>query len=171
MKIASMVLVMCLVGVLAFGDSSGEIVSIDIDSNGNIRVWTQYKVDGVEVDSRYPKIDGKQVYCVRYNKKNFLGMSKAEITERIEQDLQSHSRNLIAKEFDKNAPKTLKQIRVEYNTQANQDFMDISFPVLVGRKVAETESVIILDTDNDGVQDKEIKVTSDGKKTITDITP
>ncbi len=171
MKIASFVLGFCLVATFVFAGMSAEIVSVDKDDNGNIRVWTQYKIDGVEVDSRYPKINGKQVYCTRYNKQNFLGMSKTEIAERIDKDLEAHSKTLIQKEFDKNANATVNQIRIAYNAIANQDFMDTSFPVLIGRKVTEEEATVALDTNNDGVQDKEIKVKTDGTYTENILTP
>lgn len=144
--------------------AEGTVIGKDIDVKGNIRVWTQYKVDGVEVDSNYPKMDGKQVYCTRYNKRNFLGMSKTEVKERVDADLISQCQNLIGKEFDKKAPKTINEIRKDYNAQANQDFVDVSFPVIIGNKVTEIDKTIILDTDNDGVNDKEIKVKTDGTK-------
>ena len=118
MKILGIVFGLCLISTLAFADASGEIVAIDKDANGNIRVWTQYKVDNIEVESRYPKIDGKYVYCTRYSKQNFLGMTETEIIERIEEDLKSHSQNLIQKAFDVKSDKTLQQIRVEYNAKS-----------------------------------------------------
>ncbi len=175
-KIIGIAFCLCLVAVFAFADTSGEIVAIDKDANGNIRVWTSYVVDGKNVESRYPKmINSKEelvyVYCTRYNKRNFLGMSKTEIAERIDEDLKSHSRRLIQKEFNKNAPKTINQIRIDYNAQANQDFVDISFPVLMGRKVIEKEAIIVLDSNNDDVKNKEIRLKTDGTKTITDIIP
>ena len=56
-------LVLCIASPV-FADVTEEVISIDKDANENIRVWTQYKLDGVEVKSKYDKI------CQDLNKKN-----------------------------------------------------------------------------------------------------
>ncbi|MBE3086106.1 MAG: hypothetical protein IMZ64_07810, partial [Bacteroidetes bacterium] len=52
---------------VGFADVKSTIITHDKDTNGNIRVWTSFEVDGVEIESNYPKINGHYVYCTRYN--------------------------------------------------------------------------------------------------------
>lgn len=156
----------------AFADASFEIIAKDIDDNGNIRIWTCHKVDGLEVPSAYPKIDDHYVYCTRYTKQNFLACKDtAEIEAQILTDIQNYSKALIKKEFDKKAPKTIHQIKVDYNAAANQDFTDVSLDKLTGQTLTTTEAKQQFDSNNDGVLDKEITVKTDGTKTETNITP
>lgn len=174
MKVSGLVLglCLCLIANFAFADVVGEVISIDKDSNGNIRIWTVHKIDGKEVESLYPKIDGHFVYCTRYRKQNFKDCKdKTEIENYILDDIKNHSNTLLQKEFDKNAPKTLNQIRIDYNTTANQDFSDTNLDKLVGKSVSVTEVKQQIDTDNDGIMDKELTLKQDGTKIETDITP
>ena len=155
MRILGIVLGLCLITTFAFAEVTGEIISIDKDANGNIRVWTQYKVDGVEVESNYPKIDGKAVFCTRYNKQSFLGMNKKKIAKRIDKDIKTHTESLTQKEYDKNAEKTVRQLQIENNRQVNQDFLDSGFPSIVGRKVTTKSTKV-------KINDKEYTLTTDG---------
>ncbi len=109
MKIASLILGFCLIATFAFAGTSAEIISYDKDDNGNIRVWTQYKIDGVEVDSRYPKINGKEVYCARYTVFNFIDMTNDEIVARIKEDIEKHAETLIIKTFTKKKNDSIAQ--------------------------------------------------------------
>ncbi len=99
MKILTIAICFCFISIFAFAGTSAEIISYDKDDNGNIRVWTQYKIDGVEVDSRYPKINGKQVYCTRYTVFNFVDMTDNEIVARVKEDIEKHAETLIIKTF------------------------------------------------------------------------
>ncbi len=100
MKIASLILGLCLIATFAFAGTSAEIISYDKDDNGNIRVWTSYYLDGQNVESRYPKMDGKFVYCTRYTVFNFIDMNDDEIVARIKEDIDAHAENLIVKTFE-----------------------------------------------------------------------
>ena len=141
MKTFILILAFCFITTLVFADTIGEIVSIDIDSNGNIRVWTQYKIDGTEVESQYPKIDGKSVFCTRYSALNFVDMSNTEIKERILEDIDTHTKTLITKKCLKKANKKIK-------------FKDV-----VGSKVSNNKAKV-------KINDKEYLLDTDG-----DITP
>jgi len=151
----------CIMGFLiiasiVFADVTAEVVSIDKDQNGNIRVWTQYKIDGVEVQSNYPKIGGKSVYCSRYNAFNFLGMTDAQIKTRILADVDAHTKSLITQTYTK---------------KANEDILTKHLKNITGSKVSNEEAVIQIDTDGDGVNDKEIKIKTDGSSVISPVSP
>ena len=172
MRLITLLIGFCLVASLAFADVTAEIVAKDIDDNGNIRIWTCHKIDGVEVESRYPKINGHFVYATRYSKQNFKDYkNKTEIETHILNDVKNHSNALLQKEFDKNAPKTLRQIRVDYNTTANQAFTDTNLDTLIGKGVSLAETKQQIDTDNDGVLDKELTLRQDGSYIASDIEP
>lgn len=172
MKIASLVLGLCLIASMSFADVTAEIVKYDLDDNGNIRVWTSHAIDGVEVPSNYPKIDGKFVYATRYSKQNFKDCKdKAEIETYILDDIKNHSNNLCQKEFDKKAPKTFNQIRIDYNETANDSFAKTNLDKLISKGVSVTEVKQQIDSNNDGILDKEITLYPNGEKVETNITP
>lgn len=148
----------------ASAEVTAEIVAKDLDDNGNIRVWTQYKVDGVEVESRYPQIGGKFVYCTRYSRQNFTGMAKNEIAEYIDNDIGSHNDTLTQKEYNKKAQKTVSQLRVEYNTQENQKFLDTDFPDIIKKRVISDNAKVV-------IGDEEYLVKTDGTHTSAVIAP
>ena len=109
----------------AWAGVTGEIVGKTIDSNGNIVIRTQYKIDGVEVPSQYPKdAQGRYYWQTRYNFENFDGMTDEQIFARIEQDIEDFAKLLI----------TDKYVRAE-NSKINLDS-------LIGRSV-ETNSATI----------------------------
>ena len=78
-----------------------EIVKVDQDEQGALRLWACYKKDGVEVQSNYPKIDGKSVYCTRYDSIQFVKMTDQEIKAHILAQSQAHVESLIRKEYAK----------------------------------------------------------------------
>jgi hypothetical protein len=154
MKILGLVLGLCLITTLAFAGAEGEVISIDKDDNGNIRVWTQYKVDGVEVESRYPKINGKSVFCSRYHFLNFVGMTDTEIKTKILEDVNIHAETLIRK---------------TYILKKNRDIFDNHLKNVTTSKVSKETTIIKIDTDGDNIPDKEYMVKTDGTETITPI--
>jgi hypothetical protein len=156
MKLLVLVLGFFLVAMLSWADVVGEVISIDKDDNGNIRVWTQYKIDGVEVDSRYPKINGKEVYCSRYNAINFVGMTDLQIKERIMKDVDDHTKSLI---------------RNTYIPKANDDIFANHLKTVVGEKKLNTSVTIQVDTDGDGVKDKDVEIKTDGSSIISPVSP
>ena len=69
---------------------TAEIQSVDIDNNGNIRVTTEYKKDGTWV----------QTGNTRYS---FGALAtQAEIETKIQEDVQQHCDNLVARNYVKN---------------------------------------------------------------------
>ena len=169
MRVGILVLGLMLICGLAFAEVTAEIIQTDLDNNGNIRVWACHKINGVEVESNYPKINGHFVYCTRYSKQNFKDLTTAKaIEDYILNDIKNYDINLISKEFDKKAPKTIQQIQVDYNATANQTFMSTSLDKLVGKTISATEASYKIDTNNDGVLDKDIRIKDDGTKIISD---
>lgn len=156
MKTLGLVLGFCLITTLAFGDVIGEVISIDKDDNGNIRVWTQYKVDNVEVQSNYPKIDGKYVYCSRYHAMNFVGMTDKQIKDRILKDVDNHTKSLI---------------RNTYIKKANDDIFDKHLKNIKNSKIQNETVTIKADTNGDGISDKEVILKTDGSQSISLISP
>lgn len=150
--------VLCLVLLfmtsLAYADVTAEIVGKAIDDNGNIIIRTQYKIDGVEVVSRYPKDEqGRYYWVTRYNIINFAGMTKAQIKQRVGRDIKAFAQNLIRQEYLKKANLAL-------------DTSDV-----IGQTLTETTAEILVDTDGDGIPDKKWTVKNDGSKVESDYTP
>ena len=142
-------LIMICFTTLAFADASGEIIKLEYDENKNIRVWVQYKVDGVEVPSRYPPINGKQVWCFRKSFAEFVGMTNTQIIENIKKDVEEHCNNLVVGEF--------RQIK-------NADIMD-KIKGSVGTKITKDSAELFFDTDKDGNVDTKWTVYSNGSYT------
>jgi len=141
---------------ICFADVTAEVLSTTLDARGNIEVHTQYKVDGVEVVSPYPKEDGKSYYVTRYSVQNFSGMTDAEKLARINQDLQAYGEQLIRKPYQNEAVQLVKD--------ANADLIKTDFfKTLAGKKVTITEAKMQLDTDFNGKPDKEWTMTTTNK--------
>lgn len=153
MKRLILVLLFCLITSLAYADVVGEIISIDRDANDNIRVWTQYKIDGVEVKSNYPKINGKAVYATRFAAHNFAGLSDSQIEARILRETKAHSKNLIKQEFIKKTIST------------NDDIYSNHLKTLVGKSITVDKAEIRID-DNETLE-----VFTNGTSSIKFITP
>lgn len=128
-KILALVLVLGICGQV-FADVTAEIVGKDIDENGNIIIKTQYKIDGVEVQSRYPKLTIKdkddkdiQVYywVTRYTVQSFAGMNETQTNDRIKQDLSQFAKSLIAKKYisEENAKLDLSKVIGQKITETN----------------------------------------------------
>ena len=94
---------------------------------------------------------------------------KGEVENYILDDIRNYSDTLVQKEFDKNAPKTFNQIKIDYNSQANQDFVNSNLGNLIGKGSVVTEIIKNIDTDNDGNIDKELTIKQDGTKVEEDI--
>jgi len=139
-----------MIASFAFADVTAEILNMGIDENGNIMVKTQYKIDGIEVKSRYPKLDGKYYFVTRYDCMNFQDMTKEEIKDRVLSDVKEHSKSLVAREYIK---------------KKNADIF-CDFPDIQGTTNTESEGSLIIDTDKDGEPDTEWVVKTNGEKTI-----
>lgn len=125
----------------------GNIVKVDTDERGAIRVWAQYKVDGVEVASQYPKIDGKSVYCSRYSVVNFAGLDKATIQALVTKDIDSHANKLAID---------------QYSSVATPISITDNLTEMIGTTVTKTDGVLT-------VGDKEATFKADGTVTIKTI--
>lgn len=147
MKRILLILVFCLFATNVFAGVTAEILAYDLDDNGNIRVKTQYKIDGVEVISRYPTLGGKYYFVTRYHTLNFAGMSDAEIKTRILEDVEAHAKSLIKK---------------TYIEKSNLDIHDNHIKEVVGSKVTKTTTTIEVDTDGDGEKDTNYILKTDG---------
>lgn len=147
MKKSILLITMLLMATMAWADVTAEILKCDIDDNGNIRVYTQYKVDGVDVVSRYPTLDGKYYFVTRYDAMNFYGMTAKQIKARILKDINDHAANLIARKYveDKNAA-----------------IVKDNLTTIVGSTASVVEAVIPVDSDKDGTPDINLTVKTDG---------
>jgi len=121
-KFLALLLVLVTASV-CFADVTAEIIGNDIDSNGNIIVKTQYKIDGVEVKSPYPLQDGKSYFVTRYNVVNFAGMNTTQIADRIKQDMTAYAQHLITNKYikEENAKVDFREIIGTSITQKTAD--------------------------------------------------
>lgn len=121
-KFLALLLVLVTASV-CFADVTAEIIGNDIDSNGNIIVKTQYKIDGVEVKSPYPLQDGKSYFVTRYNVVNFAGMNTTQIADRIKQDMTEYAQHLITNKYikEENAKVDFREIIGTSITQKTAD--------------------------------------------------
>lgn len=121
-KFLALLLVLVTASV-CFADVTAEIIGNDIDSNGNIIVKTQYKIDGVEVKSPYPLQDGKSYFVTRYNVVNFAGMNTTQIADRIKQDMTEYAQHLITNKYikEENAKVDFRKIIGTSITQKTAD--------------------------------------------------
>lgn len=108
MKKLIFVLGFLMVAQWAVADVTRKVISIKQDENGNLEVHTQYKVDGVEVVSRYltePCDDGQcYIWVTRYDAVNFINpdgtfMDDAQKVEFIGNQVDKFSDSLIRKTF------------------------------------------------------------------------
>lgn len=99
MKKALLAILFLAFASVCFADVTAEIIGKDFDEQGNIIIKTQFKVDGVEIVSRYPKLDGKYYFVNRYTAVNFYNMTDEQIIAKIKGDLSQHAKMLIGKKF------------------------------------------------------------------------
>ena len=153
----------------AWADVTAKIISFKLDDNKNIEVHTQYKIDGVEVVSRYPQEscdDGLggttqcYIWVTRYQVLNFVNpdgtlMSDAEIKDKIILDLQQFENALIQK---------------TYLEKKNQEIFETNLKTIVGTLDSLTSSTITL-KDSTGKETTTLEVKTDGTATITPAIP
>lgn len=140
-----------------FADVTAEILSYKIDENGNVEVHSQYQIDGVEIESRYPQEDGKYYWVTRYNFFNFLDMSNDEIETYILEDLKKNAEGFLVQDFTK-----------KENAKIIDKFKSLDF---IAKKATATEAKIPIDFNKDSVSDEEWTLRTDGTKTVEDLTP
>lgn len=136
MKILGIVLGLCLMASIALAGVEAEIVKVDFDGTV-INVWTQYKVDGVEVQSRYPKItitDGEgvsksyYVWRVGYNLFQFDGLSSEQIKTRVLKDVNEFANELGKNTYLKKANENyVSTIKATEGSKVSKDTFDLDF--------------------------------------------
>ena len=146
-----------------FADVTAEILGKEIDANGNILIKTQYKIDSVEVPSRYPQENGKYYWVTRYSIQNFANMDATQIQAKIDADLNAFSESLITKPFLEQQRTALKDANT---TLLSSDLLKN----VVGHKVTTASAKLNIDSNFDGIEDKELTVKTDGSKIEKDIT-
>jgi hypothetical protein len=125
MRVIGLVLAFMLVASVGWAEVTGEIVGTALDDSGNIIVRTQYKTNGVEVASNYPKDgNGKYYWQTRYAVQNFAGMNDTQIADRVKQDISAFAQHLITSAY-------IKKANAELNLKS-----------LVGQEVIETTATI-----------------------------
>lgn len=133
-----------------FADVTAEVLSYKIDDNGNIEVHTQYKIDGVEVQSRYPQENGKYYWVTRYDAANFGSMGDADIKSFIQEDLKSNAEKFLINYF----------IKKENAKLIGQKFTDAT---ISGLTATATEAKIQVNNDNDNLAEEEWTVKTSGE--------
>lgn len=151
-KIILMILVILgLATTNAFAGVYAEIIDIvQDDSRGSIIVRTQYKIDGIEVISRYPKLNGKYYHVTRYHINSFAGMTDPQARDYILADLTAHAKNLV---------------KTTYLRKANFVFIQDKANLIIGTNGTVNQTSILVDTDADNILDTEWIVKTDGTRT------
>ncbi len=139
----------------AFADVTAKIIAVDKDEQGSIRVKTQYFLDGIQVQSNYPPIDGKYYWVTRYSMENFAGMTKPQILARVKKDIQAFEKHLITKKF----------------LQINNDIFVTGSQDIVNTTDTQATASMYVDKNQDGILDTEWQVKSNGEKTEIPYTP
>ncbi len=154
------VILFLLMTVNCFADVTAEIIGKFIDDNGNIVIKTQYKINGKEVESRYPKDEqGRYYWVTRYSIQNFVNST---VSDRIDQDLKAFAEHLITQPFQ-NEQRTELQ-------KANSDFYNEEMKDIVGHNITITSAKMIIDKNFDGKEDTELTVSTSGEKVEKAIT-
>jgi len=136
---------------------TAEILDVTQDPvNGSIVVKTQYKLDGVEVVSNYPLLNGKYYWVTRYQLQSFAGITDLQAKQRILKDLQSHGQSLIRK---------------KYLQQANFQYTQDKASLLIGTTGQIDTAEILVDMNGDGVNDTKWIIKTDGTRTEEPYTP
>ena len=92
-----------LIATTAFADVTTEILSQKKAPNGDMWVCVQYKIDGIEVASPYPKIDGKSCLMIRKNAYQLAGLDAAQTEALFDAEITAHAKTLIADEYSNKA--------------------------------------------------------------------
>lgn len=134
-----------------------EILDVTQDTqNGSIIVRTQYKIDGVEVPSSYPPLNGKYYWQTRYNIDKFAGMTDLAVKNYIFKDLAAFAKSLITK---------------KYFATNNYQYIQDKANLLIGQTGTVNTAEVLVDTNADGVVDTKWIVSSDGTRTEEPYTP
>jgi len=149
MRIIILILMTLFPVIPSWADVTAEIISYKIDQNGNIEVHTQYKIDGVEVVSRYPQENGKYYWVTRYTASAFGNMTEPQIIARIMKEIDDESGALLLESYVK---------------KINQTIATTKLGTLTGSKLTKTQADLKVDNDGDGKADQIWTVTSDGRK-------
>jgi hypothetical protein len=84
-----------MVATVANAGVMGEVVGSSMDANGNIVVKVAYYMDGENLESPYPKENGRFIQVFRLSFQNIDGMTQAQIGEYIDQNVKQHCESLI----------------------------------------------------------------------------
>lgn len=150
MKKLLILLFLLLISTKCFASVVGTVIDIVQDeNNGSIVVRTNYVVDGVELKSSYPQLNGKYYWVTRYNMNQFAGMTDQEVKDYIFKDVQEFGESIIRSEYFK---KSNANYIVDMNTNILNSKLDIS------------TADINVDEDHDGKADKKWVVKMDGTR-------
>lgn len=86
---------MLMVCGTAWAGVTGEVVGQAMDENGNIVVKVAYEIDGVPVDSPYPKENGRPIFVFRMAYTNVVGMTQEQIGAFIDQNVKQYCEALL----------------------------------------------------------------------------
>jgi hypothetical protein len=84
-----------MVASVANAGVMGEVVGSAQDANGNIVVKVAYYMDGENLESPYPKENGKFIQVFRLSFQNIDGMTAEQVGAYIDQNVKQHCESLI----------------------------------------------------------------------------
>jgi len=127
----------------------GKILKKDIDANGNIIFYTNYTIDGVDMPSKYPKIDGKTNMVTRASYTNFVGMTDEQIEARILSKVQEYVDAVVGREYAK---------------KKNLEILEGNLSTIIGKEVTASSTEKLVDTTGDGELDTKWTLRADGTR-------
>lgn len=154
MKKLVLILAILLTTTLAHAGVDFEVLDFELDGK-NFVVRTNYILDGVEVPSNYPKLNGKYYFITRYNALNFEGMTANQILLYIRDDLILFAEGLIIKEYQRE-----KLLQAEANN---------TFANVIGYTYTVNNASRSYDTNGDNIADETWTFNTDGTKSVTPI--
>ena len=139
---------MALAVLLAFStsaraDVTSNVIETVLTKDGEVEVHSQMQIDGVTA----PNPDGKPYWIVRYNVIDFAGLSKDQISARVQSDFTNIGQTLLKRKY------------ISVATPA----MDVSF--LIGQTFDLPSADIIVDSGSTGKSNTVWTVKTDGSRT------
>ena len=125
-------LTILLVLFSVIGYAAAEVTAklIDVTSdNKAISVWVNYQLNGQNVSSPYPPINGWPVKRFRLTYRNLANKTNEQILQYIVGNVKQHCRTIIAKEFQKKADAALVTNKLSNYIGANLTVENVTIKI------------------------------------------
>lgn len=154
--------------VTAYADVTSKIIAQDLDTQRKrLRFFVEYKVDGVVWETNYPSdlptinqkgypasLEGREYMVAKLSPDELIGLTNSQRLAVLDAKIAAFSKEVIRNIF--------RNLEIK-------EISDNGIPDLTNRSSSEKSAIILLDTDGDGISDKQAEVKTDGSKTITDL--